>query len=110
MCDINWIELARICINEGICGLNWNLLDTDWFELAWNRLDRLGLWIGLVLLKRGRDCRRRACDAAHRRHQGMFRWHTVTLYTLECNFIYIHNESMTLPAVTFTKLPNAQKL
>jgi len=31
MCDINLIELARICVNEGICGLNWNLLDTDWY-------------------------------------------------------------------------------
>lgn len=31
MCDINWIELARISINEGICELNWNLLGTDWF-------------------------------------------------------------------------------
>jgi len=31
MCNTNWIELARICIHEGICGLNWILLGTDWF-------------------------------------------------------------------------------
>jgi hypothetical protein len=31
---IKWIELARICINEGICGLNWKILDTDWFVLG----------------------------------------------------------------------------
>ena len=31
MCDISWLELARISIYGGICGLSWNLLDTDWF-------------------------------------------------------------------------------
>ena len=53
MCDLSWLGLASISIDEGICGWIWNLLYTDWFAfgLAWNRLDRLGPRIVLVLLK-----------------------------------------------------------
>ena len=51
--DISWLELASISIDEGTCGLNWIYwvqigLCLDWLEVAWNRLDRLGLRIGLV--------------------------------------------------------------
>jgi hypothetical protein len=55
-------------------------------------------WSGFTEIKRGMVCRRRACDAAHSRHDGVF-----TADGTHCStrsYIYAHNKSTALAALS----------